>query len=89
MIEEKSPARIRIEKTRQRSQQAGKQQTASRPNHQQTAEGFHAKKTMPEFKTRRVQLVLKPSVFEKLKKRAALDEVSVNEYITQLIEKNV
>ena len=93
MNEEKSPALIRAEKARQRSLAAGKNKrindAASRPDQQPQQKEFHAEKTSQEYRTKRFQMVFKPSLFEKVKKRAEADNVSINEFITQLLEKNV
>lgn len=42
--------------------------------------------TTRESKTRRVQLVFTPSLFDKIQKAAAKDERSINEYITKAIK---
>lgn len=90
MSEEKSPARIRAEKARQRSQQAGKpqqRQTASRPDQQPAQKAqFKKRVNVGEAKTRRVQLLMKQSTYDKIKKKAELDDVSINDAIAQLIE---
>lgn len=39
-----------------------------------------------ETKSRRIQLVIKPSLHDKVKERAAQSGVSVNEYIHQVLE---
>lgn len=44
------------------------------------------KKKLVERKTKRVQLVLKPSVYAKLKAEADEAGMSINELITELIE---
>jgi len=41
-----------------------------------------------EIKSKRVQLVLQPSVYERAKEKAWREHLSVNEYIHQLIEKD-
>ena len=41
---------------------------------------------LPEKKTKRVQLVLKPSTWEKARRAAAAQGVSVNEYVNRLID---
>lgn len=89
--EQITAARKRAIEARKRSQAAGKpQQPASTPDQQKANNNeFHAKKTMPEYKTRRFQLVFKPSLYERVKQRADFDGVSMNEFIMQLLEKNV
>ena len=43
-------------------------------------------KQQAELKTKRLQLVLKPSLFNKLKAKAQENDTSVNDYINQLLE---
>lgn len=39
-----------------------------------------------EIKNKRVQLVLRPSLFEEIKARAAAEDISVNELITRAVK---
>jgi len=53
------------------------------------AEGPESVKINPiyvETKSRRLQLVLQPSLFDRVKDKAKADGVSVNEYIHQLLD---
>jgi len=47
---------------------------------------FIYKKEAQELKTKRVQLVFKPSLYEKLKATAKANNTSVNDYVSQLLE---
>jgi len=49
-------------------------------------EPFKPHREPKENKTRRVQLVLRPSLYERLKEEAAAADLSVNDYIHQLLE---
>lgn len=42
-----------------------------------------------EFKTRRVQLLVKPSTYAEIKRRAVASKTSVNNYINLLLEKEI
>ena len=91
MNEEKSPALIRVEKVRQRSQAAGKSKqindATSRPDQQPAQKAqFKKRVNVGEAKTRRVQLLMKQSTYDKIKQKAELDDVSINDAIAQLIE---
>lgn len=50
--------------------------------------GYKLDPNMVETKTKRVQLVLQPSLYERAKEKAWREHLSVNEYIHQLIEKD-
>lgn len=52
-------------------------------------QGYKLNPLYIETKTRRLQLIVKPSVYEKIKAKATQKKVSVNEYIHQLLEKDV
>ena len=43
----------------------------------------------PEPKSERVQLLIRPSIKDALKKKADTEKVSLNEYINQVLEKAV
>ncbi len=49
-------------------------------------EGYKVNPLYIEKRTRRVQLALQPSVYDKLKAKAEAKHLSVTEYITRLIE---
>lgn len=40
-----------------------------------------------EIKSRRLQLILKPSLFERVKKAASKKKISVNEYVHRILDK--
>lgn len=40
-----------------------------------------------EIKSRRLQLILKPSLFERVKKAASKKRISVNEYVHRILDK--
>ena len=40
-----------------------------------------------EIKSRRLQLILKPSLFERVKKAASKKRISVNEYVHRVLDK--
>lgn len=50
---------------------------------------FQYKKDDKETKTRRIQIVLRPSLAEKLKERARREGTSVNDFISQLLERTL
>lgn len=52
-------------------------------------EGYKINPLYIETKTRRLQLILKPSVYEKVKANAVANKLSVNEYIHQILENAV
>ena len=58
-------------------------------NKPEPKEGYKLNPLYIETKTRRLQLIVKPSVYEKIKAKAVQKKVSVNEYIHQLLEKDV
>lgn len=49
-------------------------------------EGYRLDPRFIEKKTRRLQLLLRPSIYEKLKARADAEGQSVNEFIDHLLE---
>lgn len=49
-------------------------------------EGYKVNPLYIETKSRRLQLVLQPSLYEKVKATAKAKKLSVNEYIHQLLE---
>ena len=51
-------------------------------------EGYRMNPIFVETKSKRVQLVLQPSLYERAKEKAWREHLSVNEYIHQLIEKD-
>lgn len=52
-------------------------------------EGYKLDPRFIETKTKRLQLVLKPSVADKLKKYCKKNKVSVNEYVGNLLEETL
>lgn len=62
------------------------------PTEQETAtpakapEGYKVNPMYVETKSRRLQLVLQPSLFERVKKRATQSGLSVNEYVHQILD---
>ena len=64
------------------------QRRASAPAAQQDAPppGFRMNPMYVEIKSRRVQLLLKPSIYAAVKERAAREGVSVNEMINVMLE---
>ena len=48
-----------------------------------------AERNMPETKSRRLQLLIRPSLHAKLRARAAKEGKSVNELINELLEDSV
>lgn len=62
------------------AEQAEKASTAKAP------EGYKPNPLYIEKKTKRVQLVLQPSLFEKVKATAEAKQLSVNEFVHQLLE---
>lgn len=62
-------------------------QEAPEPRTERTApEGFKRNPEYIEKKTRRLQLVLQPSLYEKVKARAEENGTSVNDYIHSILE---
>lgn len=49
--------------------------------------GFQYSNEKKEIKSRRIQLVLTPSMYQKLKHRAKAEKASVNDFICQLLDK--
>ena len=49
-------------------------------------EGFKLNPLYVEVKSRRLQLVLQPSLYEKVKAKAAADGVSINEFVHRVLE---
>ena len=52
-------------------------------------EGFKVNPFYIETKTRRVQLLLQPSLYEKIKARAETEDISVNELVHYLLENSL
>ena len=52
-------------------------------------EGYKLNPLYIKTKTRRLQLIVKPSVYEKIKAKSMKQKLSVNEYIHQLLEKDI
>lgn len=52
-------------------------------------DGYKLNPLYIEKKTKRVQLLMQPSVFEQVKERAKAEGCSVNDYIHRLLEKAV
>ena len=50
--------------------------------------GYKLDPNLVETKTKRVQLVLQPSLYERAKEKAWREHLSMNEYIHRLIEKD-
>lgn len=53
---------------------------------QNIPDGYKLNPEYIEIKSKRVQLVLRPSIFEKAKNKANVQQISLNEYIHRLIE---
>ena len=49
--------------------------------------GFQYSNEKKEIKSKRIQLVLTPSMYQKLKHRAKAEKASVNDFICQLLDK--
>ena len=49
------------------------------------ADGYKTNPMYVETRSRRLQLVLQPSLYEKIRDRAANEEVSINEYIHRIL----
>lgn len=60
--------------------------TAKRP---QPPEGYRLAPQFIEKRTRRVQLVLQPSVYDKIKATAQAENKSLNDYIHFLLEEDI
>lgn len=56
------------------------------PNTAKAPAGYKVNPLYVETKSRRLQLVLQPSLFERVKARATASGLSVNEYIHQLLD---
>ena len=71
------------EETRQEERELPSSQTkpAEKP-----PEGYKLNPLYVETKSRRLQLVLQPSLYERVKKRATNSGLSVNEYIHQILD---
>lgn len=52
-------------------------------------EGLPKKPKQVETKSKRIQLLLRPSLYKKLKEGAYSSNLSVNEYINQLLEREI
>lgn len=52
-------------------------------------EGYRMNPLYIENKSRRVQLLMKPSLYEKIKEHAATENKSVNEWINSVLETNL
>lgn len=73
---------------------AGQEEPEPRTNRGETAgridrkapEGYKPNPEFIEKKTRRLQLVLQPSLYEKVKARATENGASVNDYIHSILE---
>lgn len=64
-------------------------EASEKPAQRQTApEGYKRNPEYIEKKTRRLQLVLQPSLYDKVKARAEESGVSVNEYIHSILEES-
>lgn len=50
-------------------------------------EGYKRNPLLVETKSRRLQLVLQPSLFERVKAKAKASGLSVNEYVHQVLDK--
>lgn len=61
------------------------QETAA-PAERKAPEGYKLNPEYIEKKTRRLQLVLQPSLYAKVKARAEAEETSVNDYIHSVLE---
>lgn len=63
---------------------ATKKSTTSKKK--EAPEGYKVNPEFIEVKSRRVQLVLQPSLYDKVKARAKASGVSVNEYVHSILE---
>lgn len=61
--------------------------TPKAPTGVQAPAGYKYNPLYVETKTKRLQLVLQPSVFERIKARATESGLSVNEYCHQILDK--
>lgn len=65
---------------------AGQETAAPAPAERKAPEGYKLNPEYIEKKTRRLQLVLQPSLYAKVKARAEAEETSVNDYIHSVLE---
>lgn len=68
------------------SEEAG---TPTKENQNKVPDGYKLNPLYIEKKTRRVQALLQPSLYEKIRNRAIAESMSVNEMIHTLLEKSV
>lgn len=54
---------------------------------QKPPKGYKLNPLYVETKSRRLQLVLQPSLYERVKTRAKAEGLSVNEYVSQVLDK--
>lgn len=57
------------------------------PITEKTPEGYKLNPLYVETKTRRLQLALQPSLFDRVKMEADKSELSVNEYVHRILDK--
>lgn len=62
------------------------QEQATQQPTEKAPEGYKRNPLYVETKSRRLQLVLQPSLYERVKSRAKASELSVNEYVHQLLD---
>ncbi len=67
------------------------EEAAEAPAVQQTGkarppEGYRMNPLYIEKKTRRLQLLIRPSLYEKLKRRAGRDKTTINDALNQILE---
>lgn len=66
--------------------EAQEQQTEARPTTSKAPAGYKLNPLYVETKRRRLQLVLQPSLFDRVKARATASGLSINEYVHQLLD---
>jgi len=80
---------IRGEETSPAMQFISKPESTEAKKTTDAPEGYKVNPLYIELKSRRLQLLLQPSLHEKIKKQAAAEGISVNEYVHSALEEKV
>jgi predicted DNA binding CopG/RHH family protein len=64
-------------------------QEAAQPQPAEAPEGYKVNPLYIETKSRRLQLIVQPSLYNRIKAGADAAGLSVNEYIHQILDKNI
>lgn len=83
--EENSPSR----ETKEKVPVPPEQDREKAAGFSQIPQGYKLNPKYIEKKTRRLQLIMQPSLYQKVKSRAEQKKISVNEYIHQILESAV